>query len=532
MNPSEIYPEDSLKCTTRLTLGLFPLYESIRENQIDQTHHNEAPALPLSNSSRKRKRKARSISTGSHTTKRPKIPVESNRSSLPTPPIDTIAIPLIASRYRRIAEAGQGAFSVTILAQDTFLPERPIVAIKKMKDGFNAIGQREYNALRQLHNLHIPRYAIIPIVRPISSFHENGSFHLVLERLDPTPLVLPRCPHKVFDENGKCRARHSNVACPVRHKALRLIATQILDAVAFLHDFTGNMHADIKPENVMFTERDELEPYQLRLIDLSNVIPIHEREIYFDDFELQSAQYRAPEVMVGLPFNEKIDIFSIGLILLELLISDELNHSTLVGSHCASRSAFVETICSLIGPFPEFYQEGKFWRVEYAHLKSTYSLKSCLDDSQDISLNEFIHQLLKLDPSRRFSAMEALEHDWIVGGSGYRSIVGIKSWSERHSKTNIATEHFGSESPLLDKTVPCKPQHVQQSSCNDSSLSCAVEEIQIPFGRTRNTNGTDKVDEQNENDRQDLGCSTPISCQHSPLEPLLAEGDNDEVIFV
>jgi hypothetical protein len=35
---------------------------------------------------------------------------------------------------------------------------------------------------------------------------------------------------------------------------------------------------------------------KLKLIDLGNAVPIQKTNIYYDDFEIQSIHYRAPEV--------------------------------------------------------------------------------------------------------------------------------------------------------------------------------------------------------------------------------------------
>ena len=43
--------------------------------------------------------------------------------------------------------------------------------------------------------------------------------------------------------------------------------------------------------------------------------------LYFDEFDLQTVIYRAPEVMFGLPFGPKIDMWSLGCVLAEVGLS-------------------------------------------------------------------------------------------------------------------------------------------------------------------------------------------------------------------
>ena len=55
----------------------------------------------------------------------------------------------------------------------------------------------------------------------------------------------------------------------------------------------------------------------VRLIDFGNAIRPSEAVRYYDDFEIQSLGYRAPEVLAGVPFGYAIDMFSLGVVLVE-----------------------------------------------------------------------------------------------------------------------------------------------------------------------------------------------------------------------
>ena len=68
------------------------------------------------------------------------------------------------------------------------------------------------------------------------------------------------------------------------------------------------MHADIKPENVLRAAAAGRECAEcassssrrvagdVRLVDLGNAVPVGALSAYYGDFEIQSLQYRAPEV--------------------------------------------------------------------------------------------------------------------------------------------------------------------------------------------------------------------------------------------
>ena len=61
--------------------------------------------------------------------------------------------------------------------------------------------------------------------------------------------------------------------------------------------------------------------HAIRLVDFGNAIR-GSREClqYYDDFEIQTLGYRAPEVLVGVPFGAPIDCWSLGVVLLELFV--------------------------------------------------------------------------------------------------------------------------------------------------------------------------------------------------------------------
>ena len=78
----------------------------------------------------------------------------------------------------------------------------------------------------------------------------------------------------------------------------------------FLHGL-GIIHCDLKPENILIKSYKKCE---VKIIDLgSSCFRSDNLSLY-----VQSRSYRAPEVILGLPYDEKIDLWSLGCILAEL----------------------------------------------------------------------------------------------------------------------------------------------------------------------------------------------------------------------
>lgn len=88
------------------------------------------------------------------------------------------------------------------------------------------------------------------------------------------------------------------------------ITIQCLEALQYLHGL-GLIHCDLKPENILVKSYSRCE---VKVIDLGSSCFETDHLCSY----VQSRSYRAPEVILGLPYDKKIDIWSLGCILAEL----------------------------------------------------------------------------------------------------------------------------------------------------------------------------------------------------------------------
>jgi serine/threonine protein kinase len=95
-----------------------------------------------------------------------------------------------------------------------------------------------------------------------------------------------------------------------------VIITDLLNALLFLScESPKIIHADIKPENILFKTE---ESFNIVLGDFGlSVILKNDYRTYKKI--LQTRWYRSPEIIYQIPFNEKIDIWSVGCIIYELI---------------------------------------------------------------------------------------------------------------------------------------------------------------------------------------------------------------------
>lgn len=155
------------------------------------------------------------------------------------------------------------------------------------------------------------------------------------------------------------------------------IFIQILEALFYIHLEKEIVHKDIKPEN--FLIYNEGSKYKIKLIDFG----FAERIEYSDkklDIEAGSLPYISPEMLSHKGYDCKHDMFSIGIVLFNMLTGKQ----PFFGKDDEERK---NSILEKEPIIPEY-------------IKSN-------------SLKDFISGLLEKDPEKRFSVQDAKIHPWI-----------------------------------------------------------------------------------------------------------------------
>uniref|UniRef100_A0A669BV62 Protein kinase domain-containing protein n=2 Tax=Oreochromis TaxID=8139 RepID=A0A669BV62_ORENI len=100
------------------------------------------------------------------------------------------------------------------------------------------------------------------------------------------------------------KQRHYN---PLALNEIRVILNQMFVALSALKSI-GIMHADIKPDNIMLVNHSQ-QPFKIKLIDFG--FAMYSANLPHGAI-IQAVGYRAPEVMLGIPVTESVDMWALG----------------------------------------------------------------------------------------------------------------------------------------------------------------------------------------------------------------------------
>lgn len=196
-------------------------------------------------------------------------------------------------RYETLNTLGNGSFGTVIVSQDHKYSN--LVAIKIIKNDINwslqSIKEIKMLQLLKNHNENILKY--------YGHFNFRSHMCIVTELLSINLYSLL----ELINFKG------------LSLSIIKNISSQILNGLNYLH-VSNIIHCDIKPENIMIKLPTNRNPgdFVIKLIDFGT--SCFQNEIAHS--YIQSRYYRAPEVILGASYNEKIDVWSFGCVICEL----------------------------------------------------------------------------------------------------------------------------------------------------------------------------------------------------------------------
>lgn len=144
--------------------------------------------------------------------------------------------------------------------------------------------------------------------------------------------------------------------------------------------------------------------------------------------DIQTRQYRSPEVILGADWGCSADIWSIGCLIFELLTGDFLFEPT-VGQSFGKNDDHLAQIMELLGPIPEDLIKSSHYGRRYFHsnlrtlrkiqhlkpwpLESVLLEKYKFSEQDSLEIADFLKGMLILDPKRRMDAAGLSNHYWL-----------------------------------------------------------------------------------------------------------------------
>ena len=179
---------------------------------------------------------------------------------------------------------------------------------------------------------------------------------------------------------------------PFKEKYCAFVTYQILSAINHCH-IMKIIHRDLKPENVLIVDKDKNELPRIKICDFGTSKIFEKGKA--ERKAVGSPYYMAPEILSN-NYNEKCDLWSCGVILYILL---------------AARPPFSGE------DDDEIINSVKSGRYDLTSPPFNKVSKMCLD---------LLKKLLTVDPDKRISAQEALNHKWFRDNTSKELFNNIK----------------------------------------------------------------------------------------------------------
>lgn len=396
-------------------------------------------------------------------------------------------------RYRVLQKLGWGHFSTVWLSFDFKRKQQCALKVQKADPHYAEAARDEIKLLKSLKQ--DGKKMEETVVELLDHFEHEGPHGrhvcLAFEVLSKSLLSLIK------------RFNYHGVPLPL----IRLISRQILEGLDFIHETCGIIHTDLKPENVLFAQHDhekkilreearraakEIEVLrkankgdskldytaigsvyrpnpdlafssgQVKLVDFGNACWV---DNHFTD-DIQTRQYRAPEVILGHGYDTKADVWSLACLIFELATGDFLfdPHS---GEDYDRDEDHLALIMELLGPVPSHMRKNATYEKDFfdecgdlLHISKLnfWSLRDVLrekykfpaDDAEE--LTSFLLPMLYIDPVKRASARQQLKHPFF-------SHLSAKSLSQDEQQTCQSRQSVLTSLPRTEVSGPGESLH-------------------------------------------------------------------------
>eukprot|EP00352_Strombidinopsis_acuminata_P002237 CAMPEP_0176386608 /NCGR_PEP_ID=MMETSP0126-20121128/36088_1 /TAXON_ID=141414 ORGANISM="Strombidinopsis acuminatum, Strain SPMC142" /NCGR_SAMPLE_ID=MMETSP0126 /ASSEMBLY_ACC=CAM_ASM_000229 /LENGTH=226 /DNA_ID=CAMNT_0017753675 /DNA_START=1334 /DNA_END=2014 /DNA_ORIENTATION=- len=201
------------------------------------------------------------------------------------------------------------------------------------------------------------------------------------------------------------------------HNLIRRFVIQLLYALKYLKLFQI-IHCDLKPENILLKEPNKS---GIKIIDFGSSAFMDERVYTY----IQSRFYRAPEIMLGIPYTCAIDMWSLGCIMAELYIGYPIfpgeSENDQMSRIIEMRGVPNQKVLSISERKKKFFNQetGEPIMLKNSRGKYRKPMGKPLDliiGDEDNDFTDLVKGCLEWDPEKRLTPDQALKHVWVLKG--------------------------------------------------------------------------------------------------------------------
>lgn len=303
----------------------------------------------------------------------------------------------VLQRYTDLRPLGAGAQGVCCSARDII--DNRNVAIKKLSKPFlnHTHAKRAFRELKLMRLVnHVNIIGLLNVFTPQSTLEEFQDVYLVMELMDA----------------NLCQV----IQMDLDHERISYLLYQMLCGLKHIHS-VGIIHRDLKPSNIVVDRKCTLKILDFGLAR-SNQISNQHMTPY-----VVTRYYRSPEVILGMPYETNVDIWSVGCIMGEMIRrqvvfcgQDHIDQwhriIFLLGSPSKEfENRLKESVKEFITmrtprrtgmPFEEIFPDEYFPEnsKQYEQLNS-------------LNARDLLSKMLVIDPKYRLTVDEALKHPYI-----------------------------------------------------------------------------------------------------------------------
>ena len=260
---------------------------------------------------------------------------------------------MIEGRYKFIQKIGKGAFGTVVLVEDTVVEERLILKFLNPN-----VASDEEMMKRFVHELRYSRRITHKnVIRIYDFLYISGGYAISMEYFPSHTLATEIANEK-----------------PMNPKKAVSYAIDICTGMQIAHQ-QGIIHRDLKPANILIDDAG-----LLKIVDfgVAAAAKSGDTQLTKTGYVIGSPKYMAPEQILGKKVDERADIYSLGVILYEMLA----------------------------GMPP--YSRGDHMAVMYQHVQGKAAPLTETNPSVPPELAAIVSKAMMVDKAKRYGSMEEL----------------------------------------------------------------------------------------------------------------------------